>query len=181
MRNLAKATRWIVLTAAFLCMLGLPAVIYADDSVADTPADISSALNIEQSTPSGGEAGAEQQTISEGESPLSPQPYERGWSLVNLLISLLTIIIGIGLVALSMVQRQRDGRVPENFGLTVFGMASAVISTILFTSTEDIQAQMVVIDNFTTIHITVLGVSLLCVFLFLRKDLQKDKEDSSSR
>jgi hypothetical protein len=125
--------------------------------------------------------GIEEVVIDEGQSPLSPQPYAKGWSLVNLLISLLTIIIGVTLVGLSMIQRERDGRVPNNFGLTVFSMASAVISTILFTSTEDVQTQMIAIDNFTIIHITILGVSLLCAFLFLRKDLQKDAEDPSSR
>jgi hypothetical protein len=201
MRNLAKIIRCIAVTAAFLLALALPVFAYADEGVPDTADTPSSA---EQMSPTPGSAtdasnasdapsapasdaainleggaGSDVRVIDEGQSPLSPQPYEQGWSLVNLLLSLLTVIIGVTLVGFSMLQRQRGSHVPSNFGLTVFSMASAVISTILFTSTEDVQTQMIAIDNFTIIHITILGVSLLCAFLFLRKDLRKDSEDPS--
>jgi hypothetical protein len=114
----------------------------------------------------------EQSSIPDEETPRSILPYELGWSLVNLFLSLLTTIIGLSLIVFFVLQK-RDGLYPSNsFGLTVFGMLAALISLILFVSTEDLQSQMIMADSFTVAHIALLTVAVLCAGLSMKKDKQ---------
>jgi hypothetical protein len=148
-----------------------------DTPSTDTPAAPSSTAPNEANP-----ANPDEQSVPDEQTPLSVRAYESGWSLVNLVASLLTIIIGVGLVGLSMMRQHKSGeQVSSNFGLTIFGMAAAVISTILFTSTGDIQAQPTAVDGYTVVHLTILAVSILCAFLSVRKDLQKDTQDTTAR
>jgi hypothetical protein len=206
MRNLTTVMKSVVSIALLMLGLGFSMLAFADESTDGVTSNDSGGVVTEQTTPSAtDESTADEadsdasaasavsdestetdlqtvpdpQAIPDQQTPLIPRPYERGWALVNLLVSLLTIIIGVGLVGLSMVQRQRRVRTSNSFGLTVFGMAAAVISTILFTSTEDLQSRMVVVDGFTVIHLAVLAVSVLCVYLSVRKESQKEMWRSS--
>jgi hypothetical protein len=198
MRTLIRITKTAILMMALIFMLGFPVSALANEGTgtmitgdfsevtveqtASPAADVVGTADAAAETRGSSETqGSDPEAIPDSETPLNIRPYERGWSLVNLVAALLTIIIGVGLVGFSMVQRQHGGRMPDNFGLTVFGMAAAVISTILFTSTEDVQSQMIAVDGFTVIHITVLGIAFLCAFLSVRKDLQKDVQDTIFR
>jgi hypothetical protein len=181
-----------ILIAVLLLGLSLSVLAYADEGVQDAALDSAASVTGEtyavDATDSAAGAASDEtaageaddpQTIPEQQTPLIAKPHERGWALVNLLASFLTVAIGVGLVGLSMMQRQRSTSASGSFGLTVFGMAAAVISTILFTSTEDIQTRMVAVDGFTVIHIAVLAVSILCVYLSVRKEPQKETWRSS--
>jgi hypothetical protein len=168
--------RAVLVLAVALAFVALPCFAYADNSAGET----NGALNIEhkitdnisvvEATPS--DETATSTIISDQETPLSIRPYETGWSLANLLATLLTVAIGIGLVASSTMRRNGDEGSSHNFGLTVFGMTAAVMATILFTSTEDIQAQMVAVDSFTVVHIVILAVAILCVALSAKKNVE---------
>jgi hypothetical protein len=124
--------------------------------------------------------GVDQATeaIPEEEPPLSTRAFEEGWALVNLLASLLSIVLGVALVSSSTLRRFRNGQpssddqqLPQNFGLAVFSMLAAVISTVLFASTEDLGSHMIVADSFTVVHIALLAVAVLCTVLSLKKDI----------
>jgi uncharacterized membrane protein len=185
----------ILILAACVLALTFPVLVYAEgdlgggsDSATDTP-------DIEQTTTGGDAAdsgaatgdaatgtepgdGTETEAIPEEETPLSKRSFESGWALVNLLASLVSIIIGVALMTHSMLRRSRDERsdfgssqLPQNFGLAVFGMLAAVISTILFTSTEDLGSRMILVDSFTVVHIAVLAVAVLCAVLSIKKDV----------
>jgi hypothetical protein len=191
----------IVLIATLILMLGVSLSACAQDNMdavsgpdagtsAGTSAgpatqgasgsDAEQALPYAESSPGPADPGAqiasgetpEGETIPEEETPLSIKPYELGWSVVNLLATLLTIIIGVVLVVLSMVQRSGKDQTSNSFGLTVFGMAAAVISTILFVSTEDMRMRMIAVDSFTVAHVAVLAVAVLCAALSVRKEAQ---------
>jgi hypothetical protein len=119
--------------------------------------------------------------ISEAEIPLSVRPYEIGWSLVSLIASLLTIIIGVTLMVFSVVRRNDRAHSSSTFGLSIFGMAAAILSTILFTSTEEIQAKMVLVDSFTVAHLAVLTVAVLCAILTMKRGVETSHSDDSSQ
>jgi hypothetical protein len=155
----------IIKRAALALMLALlfalPSYAYADTNASEPSA-------VETTT---SDELAASTTIPEQETPLSIRPYETGWSLINLLASLLTVIIGIGLVVVSTIRRNDDDGSPNNFGLTVFSMTAAVMATILFTSTADIQTQMIAVDSFTAVHVVVLAVAILCAVLSTKKSV----------
>jgi hypothetical protein len=119
-------------------------------------------------------------SIPDAEIPLVVRPYEMGWSVVNLVASLLTIIIGVTLVIMSVIRRGDKERSPNAFGLAIFGMVAAILSTILFTSTEEIQSKMVVIDSFTVAHLAVLAVAILCAVLTMKRGAEVSQSDDTS-
>jgi hypothetical protein len=168
-----KIIKRITLALAVVLMLALPCFAYAENSIGETDGTLSAEqaladdISVVEATPSDDTAAST--ALPEQEPPLSIRPYETGWSLTNLLASLLTIAIGIGLVISSTMRRNNDDGSSSNFGLTVFGMTAAVMATILFTSTEDIQTQMIVADSFTVVHLVILAVAVLCVALSMKK------------
>jgi uncharacterized membrane protein len=100
--------------------------------------------------------------------------------VVNLVTSLLTVVIGVALVVFSVVRRNDKAHSSNTFGLAIFGMAAAILSTILFTSTEEIQYKMVVVDSFTVAHLAVLAVAVLCVVLAMRRGTEVSRSDDTS-
>jgi hypothetical protein len=165
----------VALALAIVLVFALPCAAYADSGTSEA----GGALNIEQriadnisiaeATPS--DAAAASMNIPEQDIPLSIRPYEKGWSVANLLASLTTVVIGVGLVVSSTLRRNDDDDgSSNNFGLTVFGMTAAVMATILFTSTEDMQTQMIVADGFTVVHVVILAVAVLCAVLATKKN-----------
>jgi hypothetical protein len=185
-KKLTRSIKSLALTGALIFALALSSLAFADETTEGAAsgtdgAVIAQTVSSADSSTDPSADNTETQTIPDERTPLIMQPHEEGWSVVNLVASLLAIIIGVALVGLSMAQRQRDSHVSKNLGLTVFSMAAAVISTILFTSTEDVQAQMVGIDGFTVIHVAMLAVSVLCAYLSLRKDSHKNSQNSVFR
>jgi hypothetical protein len=176
-----KIWKRIILAMVCALVLAFPLLVYAENDATNGSSDA------EQTTTTRGAVGDAVEaepaddgtTIPEEETPLSRRSFEPGWALVNLLASLLTIIIGVTLVTYSMLSRSKgeqsgsDGQQPpNNFGLAVFGMFAAVISTILFTSTEDLSSRMIVVDSFTVVHIAVLAVSILCAVLSVKREAE---------
>ncbi|MDR0350418.1 MAG: hypothetical protein LBH64_02570 [Coriobacteriales bacterium] len=111
--------------------------------------------------------------IVEPNIPLSIRPYETGWSVVSLFASLITVIIGVVLTVLSVLRRSRKRHASNRLGLAIFGMAAAIVSTILFTSTEELQSQMILADSFTPVHVAMMAVAILCAFLFAKKETEE--------
>jgi hypothetical protein len=181
--------RILILTACVLA-LAFPLFAYAENNLGSTgdPSEAEQTTTTRSAIGDAVEAesvnGTEEpvdpnaETITEKDTPLSKLPFEPGWALVNLLASLVSIIIGVTLVTYAMLRRPHgdqpdlsDSQLPQNFGLAVFGMLAAVISTILFTSTEDLSMRMILVDSFTVAHIAVLAISILCAALTLKRDL----------
>lgn len=168
-------------------MLAFPLLAYAENNLGSGTDDKASTPGAEQTATNRSAVGdaaavgsvdSETENIPEEDTPLSKRSFELGWSLINLLASLASIIIGVALVTYSMLRRPRgellnpgEPQLPQNFGLAVFGMLAAVISTVLFTSTADLSARMIVADSFTVVHIAILAISILCAVLTLKRDL----------
>ncbi|MDR1083162.1 MAG: hypothetical protein LBL27_04765 [Coriobacteriales bacterium] len=199
MMGSVKVLKKVTLIAVLIVALSLPVFAYGDDApggaasgksqssptieetplgtetTPEAPAADETAKNGESSstdTSTTTDTGADDTTIPEEEVPLSIRAYELGWSLVSFIATLLTVIIGVGLVVYSMIRRDSAKPGSDNFGLAVFSMAAAVISTVLFTSTADFQSSMIVADSFTVVHIAVLAVSILCAVLSLKDDVK---------
>ncbi|MDR0350456.1 MAG: hypothetical protein LBH64_02770 [Coriobacteriales bacterium] len=194
-----RAIRRVVVTVGLIFMLAFPMIAYAGGTIFDAPEAKAAVVVSEErllveadsdapAGPSMKKAATEgtssqdgvdrggTRVIPESETPLSIRPYELGWALVNLLAALLSLVIGVAMAVMTMLQRQADERqVSDSFGLTVFSMAAAAFSMILFTSTEDFSAGMILVDSFTVAHIALLAVALVCGALFLRRDAGKSK------
>ncbi|MDR1013468.1 MAG: hypothetical protein LBL86_00570 [Coriobacteriales bacterium] len=185
-----------ILTAGLVFMLGFPLLVYmgndpvqadaepwaggtADITVAE--ADVQAASDDPDATgaaPDAGQSDTGLETIPDNDTPLSVRPYELGWALVNFLTASLALVIGVAMVVSTMLRRQAEGgRLSDKFGLTVFGMSAAILSIILFTSTEDFSTPMILVDSFTVAHVVLLVVALTCGVFYLRRDPDK----SSSR
>jgi hypothetical protein len=207
MMGIARALKYTTQVAAFMLimlMLGFSVLAYAEEGTPQA-LDAGTPQALEEGTPQALDAGTpqaldaetsgavestaaesateEETAIAEEEPPLSAKVYEGGWSLVNLLVVLLTVVVGVALVIRSMLRPQDDtkeqgeSQPSSSFGLSVLAMAAAIVSTILFTSTQDITAHMVAVDNFTFIHIAVLAIAVFCVVCSVRQDV---KSKSSS-
>jgi hypothetical protein len=176
----------IALATLFALAFSFSLFAFAEEGPDSAEADVvSTALDDEQGTqdadttaetPAIGPA-----SIPDTEIPLSVRPYETGWSAVNLTASLLTIIIGVTLVILSVIRRNDKASSSNTFGLAIFGMTAAILSTILFTSTAEIQAKMVVADSFTVAHLAVLAVAILCAALTMKRSTEVSQADDTSR
>jgi hypothetical protein len=162
-----------VLALAVALVFALPCSAYADSSASEADG----VLNIEQkiagntsiAEAASSDAAVASRNIPDQDIPLSIRPYEQGWSLTNLFASLVTVIIGVSLVISSTLHRNNNDGSSNNFGLTVFGMTAAVMATILFSSTADIQTQMIAVDSFTVVHIVIMAVAILCAVLSMKK------------
>jgi hypothetical protein len=164
--------RRIILTTVLVLSFSFSTIAYADNNTGDAGTDAAAMNAAAAPDPNAttGEEGDPSQTILEEEPPLSTGPYRAGWSLINLLISLTTTAIGVFLAASFMVQRKNDELLPSGFGLTVFSMIAAIISIILFVSTENLQLSMIAANSFTVAHVAVLSVSVLCATLTVKKE-----------
>lgn len=181
-----------VLTAGLAFMLGFPLLVYvsnnpmqadaepwANDTAGITVAEADTQAALDDPEPSPAPSGAPDadaglETIPDSDTPLSIRPHELGWALVNFLTAALALVIGVAMVVSTMLQRQmHGGRLSDKFGLTVFSMSAAILSIILFTSTEDFSASMIMVDSFTVAHIALLAVALICGALYLKRDSRK--------
>jgi hypothetical protein len=180
-KKVKSTSKRIALLVSLLFLIGLPCFAYAhaSEGTIETANDtVNVAVNDEQessyaarlfeASPSG--ATTQTTTISEQQVPLVMLPYETGWALANLLASLLTVVVSVFLVFSSSLRRNNGERGSEGYGLTVFSMTAAIMTTILFASTEDIQSQMVVFDSLTVVHVALLAVAILCVVLSVKKN-----------
>jgi hypothetical protein len=177
-------TTWKRILVVIVCVLALafPLLAYAENDLGaeqttTTRGALGEAIEAESVDGTGEAVDPATEAIPDEETPLSRRSFEPGWALVNLLASLMSIIIGVSLVTYSMLRRNHSDnpdsefQLPQNFGLAVFGMLAAVISTILFTSTEDLSSHMIMVDSFTVVHIAVVTISILCAALTLKRDL----------
>jgi hypothetical protein len=166
----------------FILMLGFPLFAYAEIDADETTEGVTAEQTMpyvetisettDPATVNALDETSEVEALPEEETPLVNKAYERGWSVVNLFATILTIVIGIVLVVFSLLHRRSEDHAPNTFGLTVFGMVAAVISTVLFVSTEDVRLRMIAVDSFTVVHVAVLAVAILCAILTVRKDVQ---------
>jgi hypothetical protein len=172
MRSLRGVIRRAILATVLVLSFGFSTIAYADNDTGGVGTDAAAmdAAAVSDPDATTGEEGDPSQTILEEEPPLSTGPYRVGWSVVNLLISLTTTAIGVLLAASFMVQKKNGDLLPNGFGLTVFSMIAAIISIILFVSTENLQLSMIAANSFTVAHIAVLSVSVLCVALTVKKE-----------
>jgi hypothetical protein len=174
MRKLARKLKTLIFSMFILMIFSFPLWAFAEagttqgdseELIAPTANTLATEIRADTDTET------DPTIITEADIPLSVVPYETGWSIVSLCASIFTIIIGVALVTMSMMRKGNGkGRPSNNFGLAVFSMVAAIVSTVLFTSTEEIQASMIVADSFTVVHVALLAVSVLCAFLFLKKD-----------
>jgi hypothetical protein len=176
-KKVESTSKRIALFVSLLLLIGLPFSAYANADEGTTGATgdttevivaseqdgVNATQPVESSSP-------DTAAVSEPRVPLVMRPHETGWALSNLLASLLTIIISVSLVFRSTIRRDDHKRVPEGFGLTIFSMSAAIMTTILFTSTGDIHSQMVVFDSLTAAHVALLAVSILCTALSMKKN-----------
>jgi small basic protein len=175
-RTAKKLKGAILFSILVVLMFSFPAYAFAEgDTDGSDPEGLAISADSEQAIE------AEASDISESDIPLGVRPYETGWSVISLCASLLAIVIGVVLVTLFMVRKNSSPpQLSNNFGLAVFAMIAAIISTVLFTSTEEIQSQMILADSFTVAHIAILAVSLLCLGLSLRKEARASLSDKPS-
>jgi hypothetical protein len=145
-------------------------IAYAENDTNGAGTDITATDVASDSPATTGEEGDPSETILEEEPPLSTAPYRSGWSLVNLVATLTATAIGVFLAVSFMVQKKNEDLLPNGFGLTVFSMIAAIISIILFVSTENLQLSMIAVNSFTVAHVAVLSVSILCMALTVKKE-----------
>jgi hypothetical protein len=168
MRSIRGVVKQIVVAVILALLFSFSTIAYAENDT--NGADITAIDAASDSPATTGEQGDTSETILEEEPPLSTAPYRLGWSLVNLLISLTTTAIGVLLAASFMMQKKNEDLLPNGFGLTVFSMIAAIISIILFVSTENLQLSMIAVNSFTVAHVAVLSVSILCMVLTVKKE-----------
>jgi hypothetical protein len=168
---------WAILTIGLVALLGLSSLAYADDgndaaSGAQPASDAQSAPATQPDSATQSDPAT--QAVTESETPRSIRPYELGWALTNLFATVLTLAIGVVMVIQTMLRRQNNtNAMSGGVGLTAFSAASAALSTVLFTSTEDLSARMIVADSFTVVHIALLAVAVLCAVLSMRRDARR--------
>jgi hypothetical protein len=160
----------MILATILVLSFSFSAIAYADNDTNGAGTDITATDAASNSPAMTGEEGDTSETLSEDEPPLSTAPHRSGWSLINLLATLTTTTIGVLLAVSFMVQKKNEDLLPNGFGLTVFSMIAAVISIILFVSTENLQLSMIAANSFTVAHVAVLSVSILCMTLTVKKE-----------
>jgi hypothetical protein len=177
----------IALATLFALAFSFSLFAFAEEGPDSVGTDVTSAVSGDEQETQGTDVTTEtpsvgpvvEENIPDAEIPLVVRPYETGWSVVNLAASLFTIIIGVTLVILSVARRSDRVRSSNAFGLAIFGMVSAILSTILFTSTEEIQSKMVVIDSFTVAHLAVLAVAIFCAVLTMKRGAEVSQSDDA--
>jgi hypothetical protein len=170
---------------AILLALGFPVLAFADEGFAPTDAlDAASVEQLAVSPDPAAEPATQETTTGPAEDglmvldsvrdvPHNAAPYEPGWSVVNLMALILTILIGVAMVFSSMLEQEKLGHASRNFSLAVISLLAAVLATILFTSTEDIGSHMIAIDNFTVAHIVILAAAIFCAVLSVKRSEEK--------
>ncbi|MDR1184965.1 MAG: hypothetical protein LBK67_09225 [Coriobacteriales bacterium] len=191
MKVLLKNLLGVAFATLFALAFSLSLFAFAEEDPDGVGADVASTTfavsseeqemqDIDAATEAPSAGQTTEETIPDTEIPLIVRPYETGWSVVNLIASLLTIAIGVTLVILSVIHRGDKTRSSNSFGLAIFGMVAAILSTILFTSTEEIQSKMLVIDGFTVAHLAVLAVAVLCAVLTMKKGAEASQSNDTS-
>jgi cytochrome bd-type quinol oxidase subunit 2 len=170
-RTMKKASlmgRLITVLMIMALAFALPSFVFADEPA--SPATDNPPAN-EQAVQQG--YAPDQVIIMEDPVPLSNKPWEYGWSLFNLIATILTVAIAV-ILAIAMVASRRKDKKPNNrFGLSIFAFIAAFLSVLLFAGTQPItvpNAQMLIFDSYSVAHVSVLAVAILCGALSVRKE-----------
>ena len=127
--------------------------------------------------------------IEEPEVPLAAPV--GSWALINLITTILSVIIALGMLLTGLFKKtyekedtENDEEDNEDKGKhkksKVFGILPAVLSVILFIMTEDIRLPMVLIDKWTIPMVIILIISIILAYLTRNKKKEDNDEEEDS-
>jgi hypothetical protein len=175
MKDKAVASRFITILLAIAVAFAFPVLAFADEPDSTSPTNPpASEQPAPQATPTNTATTNDQATvIADDEVPLSYKSFEYGWSLFNLLATVLTVVIAVILAFTLISSRAKNGKGSTKLGLSVFAFVAAILSIVLFAGTEPITVQgarMLIVDSYSVAHVSVLAVAILCAALSIRRE-----------
>ena len=106
----------------------------------------------------------ETQNIEDNQTPLAGKTDDSSWSIVDLILTLLSIVFMI----LTFIKKR------ETIIKAISG-AAAVASTIVFILTQDLTAKMIMFDTWTILFVIAIIVQAAS-YILSRKEKEKDEE-----
>ncbi len=127
--------------------------------------------------------------IEEPEVPLAASV--GSWALINLITTILSVIIALGMLLTGLFKKtyekedtENDEEDNEDRGKhkksKIFGILPAVLSVMLFIMTEDIRLPMVLIDKWTIPMVIILIISIILAYLTKNKKKEDNDEEEDS-
>ncbi|GHU63615.1 hypothetical protein AGMMS49983_07440 [Clostridia bacterium] len=119
-------------------------------------------------------------TLPDGATPLS---VKTAWALFNLILTIVTVLIMVALLLTYFARRREDEefehdldheeRVKKHLGVRLISIAAAAIAIILFVRTEDMNAPMQLMDNWTVWHIVITAAAVILA-IFAKKSYKAE-------
>ena len=112
--------------------------------------------------------------------PLNNFDKQESWALINLLAALLTIIIGLVLLIIYIIDKLKeddseDKEYKNKLFRRVVSFIIGIIALIIFFLTEDITLPMVLVDQWTILMIIILIINIILAILSRRKEKEKEE------
>ena len=132
-------------------------------------------------------------TVSEAE-PIMPEPVPASpsgaWALLNLMLTLITGLVTVALLAIYFVKRRDDKdeaytdrdeeeeKVRKHLGLRLLTIVATVIAAIIFIKTQDMSLPMAYVDRWSILHVLIAAATVLLAN-FSKKDYEEDEEEEA--
>ena len=121
------------------------------------------------------------------EEPEVPLVAPGNWALINLITTILSVIIALGMLLTGLFKKTYEeddnSEDEEDKGKhkksKIFGIFPAILSVLLFLMTEDIRLPMVLVDKWTLPMIIILIISIILAYLTKNKKKEENEEEDS--